>query len=51
MEFELLNIAGVLLSNYAVADTVAMKSFYNTVYSKTKHFYLSRTRKVFREKS
>ena len=37
--FELLNIAGVLLSNYAVAENTTKKDFYSTVYSMTKDFY------------
>lgn len=40
LSFDLLNIAGVLLANYATAEIIAMKNFYHNVYSKTKKFYL-----------
>jgi hypothetical protein len=42
VNFELLNIAGVLLANYVTAKTKRMKNFYSGVYSKTKYFYLRR---------
>ena len=38
--FELLNIAQVLISNYASAKTNKEKVFYKTVYHKAKNFYL-----------
>lgn len=39
--FEMLNIAHVLISNYANAETRKLKSFYAIVYWKTKNFMLS----------
>ena len=38
--FQLLNIAQVILSNYANAETKKLKSFYKIIYQKTKNFYL-----------
>ncbi|MBU4285193.1 hypothetical protein KKF60_01375 [Patescibacteria group bacterium] len=38
--FELLNIANVLLANYAEARKKKTKDFYKIIYSKTKNFYL-----------
>ena len=39
LEFELLNIAQVLLLNYENAKTEKTKNFYKTVYLKSKNFY------------
>ncbi|MFH1833148.1 MAG: hypothetical protein ABH816_03185 [Candidatus Levyibacteriota bacterium] len=41
LSFEMLNIAQVLISNYANAETKKLKSFYRTIYFKTKNFYLN----------
>lgn len=41
LTFELLSIAHVMLSNYANAETIKLKTFYKIVYSKTKNFYLN----------
>lgn len=41
LPFEMLNIAQVLMSNYANAETKKLKSFYTTVYWKTKKFMLN----------
>lgn len=41
LSFEILNIAQVLISNYANSETKNLKSFYKIVYWKTKIFMLS----------
>lgn len=40
LQFQLLNIADVLFTNYVNEDAVKMKRFYKTIYIKTKNFYL-----------
>ena len=38
LRFELLNVAQALMANCISARTIKMKTFYKTVYNKTKNF-------------